>query len=45
MTLLGADVNGMIAHSSLDRDALHNAAGGGDLENGEAVDRFRFPPV
>ena len=29
---LGVDVNGMIASSSLDRGALHNAAGGGDLE-------------
>jgi len=29
---LGADVNGMIANSGLDRGALHNAAGGGDLD-------------
>ena len=29
---LGADVNGMIAHTGLDRGALHNAAGGGDLD-------------
>jgi ankyrin repeat protein len=29
---LGADVNGMIANTSLDRGALHNAAGGGDLD-------------
>jgi ankyrin repeat protein len=29
---LGADVNGMIANGSLDRGALHNAAGGGDLD-------------
>ena len=28
---LGAEVNGMIANSGLDRAALHNAAGGGDL--------------
>lgn len=29
---LGVDVNGMIPHTALDRSALHNAAGGGDLE-------------
>jgi ankyrin repeat protein len=29
---LGADVNGMIANTGLDRGALHNAAGGGDLD-------------
>src|SRR6185295_15401158 len=29
---LGADVNGMVANSGLDRGALHNAAGGGDLD-------------
>jgi ankyrin repeat protein len=29
---LGADVNGMIANTGLDRGPLHNAAGGGDLE-------------
>ncbi len=29
---LGADVNGMIANTGLDRGALHNAAGNGDLD-------------
>jgi ankyrin repeat protein len=29
---LGVDVNGTIANSGLDRGALHNAAGGGDLD-------------
>jgi ankyrin repeat protein len=29
---LGADVNGMIANTGFDRAALHNAAGGGDLD-------------
>lgn len=29
---LGADVNGMIANSGLDRGPLHNAAAGGDLD-------------
>jgi ankyrin repeat protein len=29
---LGADVNGMIANTGLDRGALHNAAAGGDLD-------------
>jgi ankyrin repeat protein len=29
---LGVDVNGMIANSGLARGALHNAAGGGDLD-------------
>jgi len=29
---LGADLNGMIANTGLDRGVLHNAAGGGDLD-------------
>jgi ankyrin repeat protein len=29
---LGTDVNGMIANTDLDRGALHNAAGGSDLD-------------